>query len=55
MLWCSLEALHQSASSEYPQHVSWRNEKNIITFLVEKKKQHMIWCYAETDVQCLKF
>ena len=28
MLWCSLEAPHQGASNEYPQHMfSWRNKK----------------------------
>ena len=30
MLWYSLEAPHQGASNEYPQHtLSWRNKKNI--------------------------
>ena len=37
MLWYSLEAPHQGASKEYPQHMfSCRNKKNIDTFWMKK-------------------
>ena len=33
----SLEAPHQGASNEYPQHMfPWRNKKNISTFWMKK-------------------
>ena len=37
MLWYSLEAPHQGASNEYPQHIFlWRNKKDINTFGMKK-------------------
>ena len=40
----SLEALHWGASNEYPQHMfSWRNKKNIKTFLLKKAPYLKVW------------
>ena len=40
----SLEAPHRGASNEYPQCMfSWKNKKNINTFLVEKEPYLELW------------
>ena len=41
----SFEEALQGASNEYPQHMfSWRNKKNIDSFLLEK---HLVWSFVQ--------
>ena len=50
MLWFSLEAPHQGASNEYPQHMfSWSNKKDISIFRM-KKAPYLLLCKIVLDV-----